>query len=233
MHSNVCWLQSDSLLLWSYVCCCGEKKVTEFVLGLEYWLDWTELWYTYQCLHSLSHYALSYYYAHGRKTLCHCRNVLLSVNVCRHCRWQFITCWSFFIPKPTLCLAKRILCPSFMMNWYAKSSIWSISDFNLTVLVYIGWLTQVHLEKWPLKQCVCVCVVLMYILIVLTRNSHPQPFTGCNLDVFFCICCVFEIVMLIILPIEYCTPVYLAICRQTGLWSHSICITVQSCWMEL
>ena len=207
MHSNVCWLQSDSLLLWSYVCCCGEKKVTEFVLGLEYWLDWTELWYTYQCLHSLSHYALSYYYAHGRKTLCHCRNVLLSVNVCRHCRWQFITCWSFFIPKPTLCLAKRILCPSFMMNWYAKSSIWSISYFNSTVL--------------------------MYTLIVLTRNSHPQPFTDCNLDVFFPFV-VFEIVMLIILPIEYCTPVYLAICRQTGLWSHSsICITVQSCWMEL
>jgi len=44
--------------------------------------------------------------------------VPLLVNiVCWLYRWQFIICWSFSRRKPTLCLAKRILCQSFMMNW--------------------------------------------------------------------------------------------------------------------
>jgi len=62
-----------------------------------------------------------------------------------------------------------------------------------------NWLTQVHLEKWPLKRSVCVCVCVWILLelkmmdVVVTtetirraklqskchhQQSNTQPFTG-------------------------------------------------------
>jgi len=98
-------------------------------------------------------------------------NASMLENICFLCRWQFIICWSFFRLRQTLCLAKRILFLSFMMNWYVTSnvSIWILTvsvQLFTSILLFIRHLCINDLRLLPWYASI--------------KLLHPWHFTDCH-----------------------------------------------------